>query len=49
MDNDLRRTIIIDNFQNPTNKKTIEDPSFVSQLWKKIQSSSITFLIIPAE
>ena len=30
MDNDLRRTIIIDNFQNPTNKKTIEDDSFVS-------------------
>lgn len=30
MDNDLRRTIIIDNFQNPTNKKTIEDSSFVS-------------------
>ena len=30
MDNDLRRTIIIDNFQNPTNKKTIEDPSFIS-------------------
>ena len=30
MDNDLRRTIIIDNFQNPTNKKTIEDPSFTS-------------------
>ena len=30
MDNDLRRTIIIDNFQNPTNKKTIEDESFIS-------------------
>ena len=28
MDNDLRRTIIIDNFQNPTNKKTIEDVYF---------------------
>ena len=30
MDNDLRRTIIIDNFQNPTNKKTIEDDSFIN-------------------
>ncbi len=28
MDNELRREIIIDNYQNPTNKKTIEDQDF---------------------
>ncbi len=30
MDNELRRAIIIDNYQNPMNRKTIEDPSFLT-------------------
>ncbi len=30
MNNDIRRQIIIDNINNTTNKKTIEDDSFVS-------------------
>ena len=29
MDKELRREIIIDNYQNPTNKKTITDPDFI--------------------
>lgn len=30
MDSNLRREIIVDNYQNPTNKKTIDDKEFVT-------------------
>ena len=30
MDSNLRREIIVDNYQNPTNKKSIDDKSFIS-------------------
>lgn len=30
MDSNLRREIIVDNYQNPTNKKTIDDKEFIT-------------------
>ena len=34
MDNNLRREIIIDNYQNPTNRKEISDTSFIKSTTK---------------
>ena len=31
MDSNLRREIIVDNYQNPTNKKVIDDDSFIKE------------------
>ena len=31
MDSNLRREIIVDNYQNPTNKKKITDPNFIEE------------------
>ena len=30
MDEELRRAIIIDNYNNPFNKESVDDPSFIS-------------------
>ena len=30
MDSELRRAIIIDNYQNPTNKKEVKDPAYLT-------------------